>query len=162
MWVLVINLPLCYHMDFSSPGSFVHGILQTRILEGMCFHALLQGIFLEQGLNPHLLCFLHWQMGYLPLAPPGQPINEFKNQEEQTGFGLRYQDIHTDTHQNPHFDIVAELFISESQEVKQYYNKNTIFFHLWELEISQFGKIYPMRIRRWNKALITYFQVWYC
>ena len=31
--------------------------------------ALLQGIFLIQGLNPHLLCLLHWQEGYLPLAP---------------------------------------------------------------------------------------------
>ena len=26
-----------------------------------------------------------------------------------------------------------------------------------ELKISQFCKIYPMRIRRWNKALITYY-----
>ena len=27
----------------------------------------LQGIFLTQGLNPHLLCLLHWQVGSLPL-----------------------------------------------------------------------------------------------
>ena len=131
MCVLALNLPLCYNMDFSTPDCFVHGILQTRTLEGMCFHALLQGIFLAQESNLHLFCFLHWRMGYLPLAPPGKPINECQNYEEKTGFGLRYQDIHTDTHQNPHFDIVAELFISESQEVKQYYNKNIIFFHLW-------------------------------
>ena len=25
------------------------------------------------GLNPHLLWFLHWQAGSLPLAPPGKP-----------------------------------------------------------------------------------------
>ena len=36
-------------------------------------HALLQGIFLTQGSNPHLLCLLHWQAGSLPLAPPGKP-----------------------------------------------------------------------------------------
>ena len=30
---------------------------------GMGCHALLQGIFLTQGLNPHLLCLLHWQVG---------------------------------------------------------------------------------------------------
>ena len=30
-------------------------------------HALFQGIFLTQGLNPHLL---HWQEGSLPLVPP--------------------------------------------------------------------------------------------
>ena len=34
---------------------------------------LLQGIFLIQGLNPGLLCLLHWQVGSLPLAPPGKP-----------------------------------------------------------------------------------------
>ena len=26
-------------------------------------HALLQGIFPTQGLNPHILCLLHWQTG---------------------------------------------------------------------------------------------------
>ena len=34
-------------------------------------HALLQGIFLTQGLNPSLLHLLRWQTGSLPLAPPG-------------------------------------------------------------------------------------------
>ena len=33
---------------------------------------LLQGIFLTQGLKPLLLCLLHWQMGSLPLVPPGK------------------------------------------------------------------------------------------
>ena len=36
-------------------------------------HTLLQGIFLTQGLNPHLLCPLHWQTGSLPLELPGKP-----------------------------------------------------------------------------------------
>ena len=34
-------------------------------------HALLQGIFLTQGLNPSLLCLLHLQVGSLSLAPLG-------------------------------------------------------------------------------------------
>ena len=38
---------------------------------GVGCHALLQGIFLTQGSNPYLLCFLHWQVGSLPLVPPG-------------------------------------------------------------------------------------------
>ena len=38
-------------------------------------HAVLQGIFLTQGANPHLLCLLCWQKGSLPLAPPGKPEN---------------------------------------------------------------------------------------
>ena len=33
----------------------------------------LQGIFLIQGSNPHLLCLLHWQVDSLPLVPPGKP-----------------------------------------------------------------------------------------
>ena len=40
---------------------------------GMGCHALLQGIFLTQGLNPHLVRLLHWQAGSLPPAPPGKP-----------------------------------------------------------------------------------------
>ena len=38
---------------------------------GVGCHALLQGIFLIQGLNLRLLCLLHSQEGSLPLAPPG-------------------------------------------------------------------------------------------
>ena len=40
---------------------------------GVGCHALLQGIFLTQGLNPCLLSLLHWQTGSLPLAPLGKP-----------------------------------------------------------------------------------------
>ena len=57
-------LTLCVPMECSLPGSFVHWILQARIL---------QGIFLTQGWNLHLLSLLHWQVDSLPLAPPGKP-----------------------------------------------------------------------------------------
>ena len=60
---------LCKHRDYSLAGSFVQRILQVRILE---WDALLQGIF-TQGLNLCLLCPLHWQVGSLPLVPPGKP-----------------------------------------------------------------------------------------
>jgi len=40
---------------------------------GVCCHALLQRIFLIQGLNLSLLHHLHWQVGSLPLALPGKP-----------------------------------------------------------------------------------------
>ena len=36
-------------------------------------HALLHGVFLTQGLNPHLLSLLHWQASSLPAEPPGKP-----------------------------------------------------------------------------------------
>ena len=40
----------------------------------MCCHPL-QGIFPTQGWNSNLLCFLHQQVGSLPLAPPRKPNN---------------------------------------------------------------------------------------
>ena len=61
----------------------------------------------------------------------------------------------THTHQNSHFDIIAELLISESQKVKQYYEKSIFFFSFMGVEDLPVLQIYPVRIRRWNKALIT-------
>ena len=39
---------------------------------GVGCHAFLQGIFPTQGSNLCLLCLLHWQVGSLPLVPPGK------------------------------------------------------------------------------------------
>ena len=60
----------CDAMDCGPPGSAVHGVLQTRIMEWGS-HALLQGIFPTQGLNPCLLPLLHLQVSSLPLVPLG-------------------------------------------------------------------------------------------
>ena len=56
VWAKLLQLCLtfCNHMDHSPPGSSVHGILQARNT-GIGGHALLQGIFLTQGLNPSCL-----------------------------------------------------------------------------------------------------------
>ena len=53
---------------------------------GVGCHFLLQGIFLTQGSNPHLLHLLHWQAGSLPSAPPRKllfvwVIPQFTNSE---------------------------------------------------------------------------------
>ena len=40
---------------------------------GVGCHFHLQGIFPTQGLNPCLLHLMHWQVGSLPLVPPGKP-----------------------------------------------------------------------------------------
>ena len=61
----------CDPMDYSLPGSSIHGILQAQST-GVDCHALLQGIFLTQGSNP---CFLHWQVGSLLLALPEKPFS---------------------------------------------------------------------------------------
>ena len=42
---------------------------------GVGCHFLLQGTFLNQGSNPYLLCFLHWQADSLLLSHLGSLIN---------------------------------------------------------------------------------------
>ena len=64
--LLQSRLTLCDPMGCSQPGSSVHGILQARICP-------LPGELSDQGLNPRLLNFLHWQVGSLPLGSPGKP-----------------------------------------------------------------------------------------
>ena len=61
LWCMACNLP----------GSSVHGIFQTSILEQVC-HFMLQGIFPTQGSNPHLLRRLHWQADSLIVLPPAK------------------------------------------------------------------------------------------
>ena len=56
---------LCNPMDCSPPGSSVHGDSPGKNTGVGCY-ALLQGIFLTQGLNLHLL---HWWVHSLPLEP---------------------------------------------------------------------------------------------
>ena len=65
-------LALCDLMDCSPPGSSVYGGFSGKNTRVGC-HVLLQGLFPTQGLNPCLLCFLHWQAGSLPLEPLGNP-----------------------------------------------------------------------------------------
>ena len=45
-------------------------------------HALLQGIFPTQGLNPSLLSPLHCQASSLPPAPPGKPDLGYKRKQK--------------------------------------------------------------------------------
>ena len=51
--VAQLCLTLCDPMDYNQPGSFVHGDSPGKNT-GMGCHALLQGIFPTQGLNPGL------------------------------------------------------------------------------------------------------------
>ena len=61
LWTVALQAPL-------SLGLFSKN---TEGTEGGC-HALLQGMFWTKGLNQHLL---HWQVGSLPLLPPGEAIS---------------------------------------------------------------------------------------
>ena len=100
---------LCDPMDYSSPDSSVHGDSPGKNIRGDC-HALLQGIFPTQGLNPRLphcrqiLYYLSHQgsfQGSHPAAkslqscptlcdpidgsPPGPPSLGFSRQEHWSG-----------------------------------------------------------------------------
>ena len=58
-------------MDCSPPGSSCPWVYPGKNVRVGC-HALLQGIFLNQGWNPRLLRLLQQQAGSLPLEPPGR------------------------------------------------------------------------------------------
>ena len=63
-------LALCSTIDYSLPGSSVHGIFQARILEWVLpspTHSLLQEIFPTQGSNPGLLLC---RLDSFPREPP--------------------------------------------------------------------------------------------
>ena len=68
-------------MDCSPPDSSLHRILWARTLERVAMPSS-SGIFLTQGLNPHLLCLLHLQASsqhhwcYLG-SPIGSDINKY-------------------------------------------------------------------------------------
>ena len=71
---------LCDLVDCSLPGSSVHGESpgkSTRVSN----NALLHGIFPTQGSNLCLLYLLYWQVGSLPLAPPGKPSGVTKESD---------------------------------------------------------------------------------
>ena len=77
-------------------------------------HALLQGIFPIQGLNPYLLCLLHWQEGSSPLIPPAKPwtyalfINKSQAQTSSQVKSLDHNHISAWT-QTPCFGLLAVL-----------------------------------------------------
>ena len=78
---------LCDPMEYSLPGSSVHGILQQEYWNGC--HILLQEIFPTQGANPRLLCLKHWKRIVYPLtdtvkqAQNGCPYVEGKSKWSQ-------------------------------------------------------------------------------
>ena len=65
---------LCDPMDYSPPGSSVHGDSPDKNTGVGCY-SLLQRIFPTQGLSPGLLYLWHWQVDSLPAEPAGKPKN---------------------------------------------------------------------------------------
>ena len=75
--LLQLCLTPCDRMDCSPPGSFVHGILQARILEWVAMPS--SGDLPDPGIEPVSLSLLRWQVGSLPLAPPPNDLFHLAN-----------------------------------------------------------------------------------
>ena len=67
-------LTLCDPMDYSLPGSPVHGILQARILEWVVMPSS-RGSFQSRDSICISYIYLHWQRGSLSIVPPGKPYS---------------------------------------------------------------------------------------
>ena len=89
-------LTLCNPMDCSLPGSFVHGILQARILEWVAI-PFSRGVDPTQGSNSGLLhcrqilyCLMHWgsQRGQQRVAENSGWVNLHPGQERAAQRGL--------------------------------------------------------------------------
>ena len=92
------GMPVCLVVSTSLQLS---GLQPTRPLcprdfsgkdTGVGCHFLLQGVFLTQGLNSHLLCLLHWLADSLPNAKPQRTprrMQLFYKQEAGRGHGGR-------------------------------------------------------------------------
>ena len=73
MCVCANSLQSCLTLCEPMPARLLCSWHFTGKNTGAGCHALLQGIFPTQGSNSCLLCLLHWQVGSLPLVPPGKP-----------------------------------------------------------------------------------------
>ena len=92
-WIHFISVPACY-VTSVVPDSVTHGLWPTKCFncvwlcnswaithQALLSMGILQARILEwvtttstRGSKLCLLCLLHWQVGYLPLVPPGKPI----------------------------------------------------------------------------------------
>ena len=59
--------------DSLGPRGLQHVKLPRTLLSPWSLLRFMPRVFRIQGLNPCLLCLLHWQAGSLPLAPLGKP-----------------------------------------------------------------------------------------
>ena len=87
-------LTLCYSVDCSSPGSYIHGILQARILEWVAI-SFSRGFFSTQGSDPGLP---HFRQILYHLSHQGSPSNYQRNANQNyipphTSPNDRYQNM---------------------------------------------------------------------
>ena len=64
-----------YAVDYSPPGSSVHGVLQARILEWLAVPSSRESSQCRDQIHISYF-YLHWEVGlFLSLVPPGKPTD---------------------------------------------------------------------------------------
>ena len=116
-------LTLFSPVDCSLPGSSVYEYCPGKKIEVGC-HALLQGTFLTQGPNLHLLGLLHQQVGSLPLMPPQKPgsfitpfIKKKKPHTQTYNMRLKYNLIKTSINIGENIHIQKRNTLSNSKTI---------------------------------------------
>ena len=69
---ILIHLSCVQHYA-SPPGSSIHGTLQARTLEWVSMSSS-RGCSQPRDRTPISYIYLRWQVGLLPLVPPGKPM----------------------------------------------------------------------------------------
>ena len=114
-----VALTLCDPMDYSPPGSTLHGNSPGKII-GVGYHVLLQEIFLTQGSNQYLLNLLNWQRDPFTIEQPGKC---FCTQVHKSSFWL------------DHLSLLSLVYFSLT-----YFSflKICLFlwFYIWEYQIA--------------------------
>ena len=125
MWHILASFVMCACIRVvavMSDSFQLYGLQPPRLLcplsspgknTGVGCHAFLLVIFLTQGWNPHLFSLLHWQVGSLPLTPPGKHPDchfllqgIFPTQGSNSGLPHCRQTLYRLSHQgNPYFVI---------------------------------------------------------
>ena len=135
---------------------------------GVSCRAILQGIFLTQGSNLHLLC---WQVGSFPLAPPGKPATEHhsatkKNETlQQYGWTWRWSYLTTKARKTKTNTVWCNLYVESKIGLKGRHlrNRNRLWHREqtcgcqrggkdWEFGISRCKLVYIKQIS--NRVLL--------
>ena len=99
---------LCEPMDYSLPGSSIHGFLQPRILEWITMPSS-RGSSQPRDRTHVSYVYPHWKAGSLPLVPLGKPTSHGSKRNyawtffslRKTGFkGIWEDEVEKHVHQN--------------------------------------------------------------
>ena len=84
-------------MDCSLPDPSIHGILPARILEWVAISSSRES-FRPRNWTHISLCFLDWQVGSLPLVPPGKTFKVAKYLKKEATKSKVYDYANTHPH----------------------------------------------------------------